>query len=387
MKPKIIAYSENVLGGIQNFYVNLLSHQSDSFFEVDWFLINHCNELRTVAPKYKIQSKIVNYCLKDGQWRRARKLIEIIGDAPGIILANREYELDALYLFPVKNKTVCHIVHDDYYLQFALKYQNVIDFYIAHNKFIYHELISALPNRSNNIHFLPFGIELPLEKRASNLENKLKIVFIARLAIEKGIHDLSKIDDILKYSNCRVEWLIIGDGPEKDNFLNTIKSRDNFNYKWCEEQSEIYKLIKDCDVFVLPSILDGTPLALLESMSVGLVPILYEFNLGIKEIVGSELGFVVNKGCFEEIAESITTLHHNRELLENMSSYSLNYARNNFDVIKRSNEYYDLFKNYMGYKHDMNYSGVNPIRIFDKLWFPESLFAFLRSLKGLIKTK
>lgn len=381
----LTVFSENVLGGIQTFYLNLLSQPNNSYSNVQWLLLNHCDESRAKAPNFSIRHSIVPYCNKYGRWRKANKLIKYIEKGDGLILVNREFELDALSVYPQKNKTVCHIVHDDYYLQFAVKYEKVIDFYIAHNSFIYKELTRLLPHRIGNIHFLPFGIHLSQVTRTANNSRNLKAAFIARLAVDKGIHELVKIDALLQQQQCNIDWLVIGDGPEKNLFLSSIEKRENFKHKICKDDKEIFSLIKECDIFVLPSLRDGTPVALLESMSVGLVPIIYNFNDGIKDVVRPEIGFVGNKGNILEIVNSILELHNNRLLLEEMSVNAKNLASNNFNVVKRASAYYDLFEYYKGYKYDVSFSGEKPIKLLDNVWVPELFATFVKKVQNRLK--
>jgi len=381
IKPELVAFSENVLGGIQTFYLNLLTHDSCSLFEKRWLLIDHCDEKRAKAPSFHLESEKISYCNKHGRWRKAIKLTGPISKRDGLVLVNREFELDALFLYPIVNKTVYHIVHDDYYLQFASQYQSVIDVYIAHNRFIYNELMRLLPERKNEVFFIPFGIRLSPFQRSPNYETALKVAFIARLDVLKGIHELVQIDDLLKDKQVKIEWLVIGDGPEKDKFLNDINDRDNFRHLIAKDDLEIFNNIKSCDVFILPSVHDGTPVALLESMGVGLVPILYRFNDGIQEVVTNDIGYVVEKNDCQRIAEIIAELHSNRDLLEQKSKNALQSARTNYDVVKQSKAYYDIFSQYKHLKKFRAHPNSLPIPFLERTWIPQKAIDVYESAK------
>lgn len=375
-KPELIAFSENVLGGIQTFYFNLLSNSVNTNFDIKWLLIDHTNETRAKAPYFPIKNLKVKYNNGLGRWRKAYQIAKHISNKPGIILANREFELDALALYPKPNKIIYHVVHDDYYIQFALKYQYMINVYIVHNKFIYDELLRLLPTRKDDINFLPYGIRLSPYQRESNLNRKLKIAFIARLDISKGIHDLCKIDDALIKLGVNVDWLIIGDGPEKNDFLASIKNREHFKHLIAKDDLEIFENIQTCDIFVLPSIHDGTPVSLLESMSAGLVPIIYNFNDGIKEVVNEDVGYIVTKGNFNQIAVTIYTLDSNRALLELKSKKSKIAAKNKYNIIDRSKDYFALLNNYNS-KMNINYKPELYNLFLESPLIPQKIATFL----------
>lgn len=359
MKPELIAFSENVLGGIQTYYLNLLTN-CDETFQVNWLLLNHSGEIRAKAPLYSLENTKINYNVNYGRWRRAKQISKYLTKRPGIVLANREFELDCLALYPCKSKTIYHIVHDEYYIQFAIRYCEIIDIYIAHNSFIFKQLIAMLPEREKDIVFLPFGVRLSPFHRQSNLDRKLTLVFIARLDKSKGILDLPLIDDILLKNKVEVNWTIIGDGTEKENFLNLIKDKKNFKCIVAKDDLEIFKEAQFGDIFILPSLHDGTPVALLESMSAGLVPIIYNFNDGIKDVVTEEVGYIVDKGDVNAFSNRILFLNSNREILEEKSINAIKSAEKNYDVKNRAREYYSFFKNFEKHKKPHNYTPEKP---------------------------
>ncbi len=383
MKPVLTAYSENVLGGIQTFYLNLLSHKpDDETFNIQWLLIDHCDEGRAKAPGFEVTNTKVKYCNKNGRWRKAVQLIKPVIVGEGVILVNREFELDALSLYPPIHKTIYHIVHDDYYLQFAVKYTGIIDAYIAHNKYIYAQLLKLLPEREKDIFFLPFGIRLSPVTRKQNLNRILHIAFIARMDTSKGIHDLCKIDDAVKQFGFTVHWLVIGDGQEKEAFLKSINNRNNFEHLIAKDDSEIFERIQACDIFILPSVHDGTPVALLESMSTGLVPLIYRFNEGIEAVVTPEIGYVVDKNDYLAMAEIIKLLHNNRSLLEEKSGAALNLARTQFNAVSRSKDYFNLFKNYKVQKKSVITAPIKPDSLLEQIWIPQRCINILKKIKS-----
>lgn len=359
-QPELIAFSQHALGGVQSFYYNLLSNDSEGFFKKSWLLLEGKGHPGTLPPApYNINERIIKYDPADGAVHNSTIIEAYIANTPGVILANHKPELDALLQHPKSNKVVFYLVHDVLYLALAREYINVIDVLVTHNYELYEELLKLFPFLSHVIFFLPYGINLAKETRKPNLTNVLKIAFVGRLCYEKGIYDLIKIDELLKKQNVKVEWIIIGDGPEKENFRADTKRKKNFVHKTLDTTEQIFAELKACDIYILPSVLDGTPVAMLESMSVGLVPLIYRFNNGIKKVVTEGIGYVVEVKDVEQMASIIKKLDSDRGLLQTQSANALNSARKNFDVADRANDYYNLFKRFAEFKREKSYQLVD----------------------------
>jgi len=359
-KPGLIAFSQHALGGVQSFYYNLLSNDPEGFFEKSWILLEGKGHPGVLPPApYNLDEIIVKYDPANGSIHNSTIIEAYISNDAGVVLANHKPELDALQLYPKSNKVVFYLVHDVLYLALAREYINVIDVLVTHNYGLYEELLALFPFLSHATFFLPYGINLAKETRMPKPAGVLKIAFVGRLCYEKGIYDLIKIDDLLKRQNVKVEWTIIGDGPEKENFRADTRRRKNFTHKTLGTTEQIFNELKTCDIYILPSVLDGTPVALLESMSVGLVPLIYRFNNGIKKVVTEDIGYVTEIRDVEQMASIIKKLDADRELLEAKSANALRSARANFDVADRAKDYYDLFKRFAEFKREKSYQLVD----------------------------
>src|SRR5207253_3242421 len=108
---------------------------------------------------------------------------------------------------------------------------------------------------------------------------------------------LKKIDDELIKAGVNIEWTIVGDGPDKAKLIVDLKDRSYFSFLSPNRTEDILNLAVKNDVYLLPSYLDGLPVALLEAMSAGLVPIVSRFNPGIDAVVEKNNGFIVPVGA------------------------------------------------------------------------------------------
>ena len=179
-----------------------------------------------------------------------------------------------------------------------------------------------------------------------NKTEGLKLVFLARHVKLKGIYDLPKIDDELLKRGINAEWAIFGDGEEKTNFVAEVQYKKNFTFFTPKTSEDVISLLKDQDVYILPSILDGLPVSLLEAMSVGCVPIVYNFSEGIKNVITDDIGYVVDKNDTIAVADKIEYLSKNRDILRKLSISCTEKINKEFDVKKQSGEYFKLYKEY-----------------------------------------
>jgi glycosyltransferase involved in cell wall biosynthesis len=97
---------------------------------------------------------------------------------------------------------------------------------------------------------------------------------------------------------------------------------------------------------VLPTKFDGTPVSLLETMSVGLVPVVTDLPGGIHEIVKEDIGFALPVDDNGAFAAAIDRLYRDRDLLERLSKNVRKKAVEQFDIKKTSREYFSKFSAY-----------------------------------------
>ena len=92
----------------------------------------------------------------------------------------------------------------------------------------------------------------------------------------------------------------------------------DFIYEPPRPHGEVLRLMQSCDVFVLPSIVEGRALVQQEAMACGL-PVIATKNAGADDvIVDGETGFLVPIRSPEAIAEKVNWCAQNRPLLGGM---------------------------------------------------------------------
>lgn len=344
-KSTLTIISNYYLGGVFNFYRNILTNApANSFKKKIIFLTWKGYDYTLSNEGFKLCPELF-YEVGDNIRIYTKDIARLIGNEKGIVVTNFEAELSALHFYPKPEKIVIFVCHDEAYVRNAHKYEFLIDAFVAHNPFFYKLLQKDLPWRKEDIYYLPYGVEINELDKETNMNGPLNIVWLARLVESKGIFEIPLVDDLLREQNVVVNWTIIGSGPEKEKIESILKNRSNFSFASPAGNIELLELLEYQDVFVLPSRLDGLPVALLETMSRGIVPVMYKFNDGIDKIITNDLGFISEVGDNRAFAENIIKLHEDRKLLKKMSERSRLKVVNDYDIKKQAIKYFDFFKN------------------------------------------
>jgi glycosyltransferase involved in cell wall biosynthesis len=157
---------------------------------------------------------------------------------------------------------------------------------------------------------------------------------VCRLTPIKGIEFYLKAAKIISDKRSDVKFLIVGDGPLQDSLKRLSKELgvEKFvRFPGCRE--DVYDLINIMDVFVLPSLHEGLPTALLEALAMG-KPVVATRVGGIPEVLKQDgLGILIEPKKPEQIAEACLTLLNNP-----VDDYELKLERKNYAAREFSSE-------------------------------------------------
>ena len=159
----------------------------------------------------------------------------------------------------------------------------------------------------------PEGERVQKERKRLGIESDFKVIgTVAKLREEKGtrylIESAAKVLGIFPKTNL----LIAGDGPLMEELKNlSEKLGISDRVLFAEFRDDIPVILSIIDIFVIPSLTEGSPLALLEAMAMG-KPIVATNVGGIVEILrDGETGLLVPSRDPEAIAEKIVHLLRN----------------------------------------------------------------------------
>lgn len=145
-------------------------------------------------------------------------------------------------------------------------------------------------------------------ERTENAEKT--ITFLGRLHEGKGLREIAEACRLLRRDGFRFRFACYGTGPEKDGFIGEMTGilGDRFYYGGVAAGAEKWKILAESDIFLLPSHYEGLPLALLEAMAAGSVPVVSAVG-SVGEVVSDGFnGFLTEPRNVSQIAEKLKVL-------------------------------------------------------------------------------
>lgn len=185
--------------------------------------------------------------------------------------------------------------------------------------------------------------KLVLKKRLNLPEDAIVIGTVARLVPLKNIDLLIEVSLklFLIYPNLRV--VVIGGGPLLNHFKRKAEKLKE-RIKFLGEINNARELLNIFDIFVLPSLSEGMPIAVLEAMATGL-PVVATNVGGVSEVVeDSQTGFLVPSGNSNIMAEAIIKILNNPELAKTMGEEGKKRVKEKFSLEKMVNDYEFLYE-------------------------------------------
>ena len=158
----------------------------------------------------------------------------------------------------------------------------------------------------------------PLRRRKSEV---VTFGFAARLEHLKGPLRLLEGFGIAQQTHAQMELRIAGDGSQRPEFIAGSrrlgleqKCRLVGVYKTLKERSEF---MASFDVFVLPSLTEGTPNVIIEAMAHG-KPIIASAVGGVPDLVTEDVGILVPSDDIEALAAAMVRLSRDSDLRHRM---------------------------------------------------------------------
>ncbi|HMG81450.1 MAG TPA: glycosyltransferase family 4 protein [Ferruginibacter sp.] len=282
-----------------------------------------------------------NYSRYDNVYLTLKKLNKIINKKEGILVTNDGIELQSIGLFGTRS-LVYAIVHDFYNLKLAFGYYNLIDSFICHTE-VYTKALKSSGENYPGVTYLPHGVKIGEAPLFEEKDRQLKIVFIGRFVESKGVQFLYDIDSRLKEKQIDVQWILIGKGPLEQSLKEQWHNKKNVSFLSPAENEEVMNIARDCDLFVSPSLYEGYGIALLEAMSCGLVPLVYDLPIGISSVLPSDAGFKIPIKNIEGFVNTIALLNADRGLLVKIKKNAWQFVAKEYNIIETSKNYLQSF--------------------------------------------
>jgi glycosyltransferase involved in cell wall biosynthesis len=306
MKKKVLItgpsldQSDNV-SGISSVVSNIIAHDDYVFYH---FILGKTDKTaRNWAWLFKQFLIPFQFCFYQLVFRPEITHINM----PLNILAMIRDGLLIIIAFFFNTKTIIHL-HGGHYLKksppgwglhkfisstFSLSSRIIVLSEIEKNWFI-NEF--NIPNKKITV--IENAVEIPEITLTRTLQKPITFLFIGRIVESKGIYFLAEAFENLKLNKkYKFKLLLAGSGPESDNLVPRLKNTlgDSFSYLGVVRNDQKDSAYLTSDFFILPSTNgEGLPMALLEAMSFGLVPLTTDDG-AMGELVNDKTGFLIKK--------------------------------------------------------------------------------------------
>ena len=211
-----------------------------------------------------------------------------------------------------------------------------------------------------SIHIIPTGIEVDrffVENTNKKLVDVLKkkydikrkdavILFVGRLAEEKNVEFLIKAHKKLIDKKINAKLLIVGDGPDKDKFLDMSKDlglKKDVIFTGKVPWDEVQNYYHIADIFTSASTSETQGLTIIEAMAAGVVPVCINDEAFTSTITDKLNGYIYNdEDEYIAIIEKLVKNNKDRVNIGNQARAqaehlgSNNYAARVLEVYRRA---------------------------------------------------
>ena len=206
------------------------------------------------------------------------------------------------------------------------------DFYTGITEFVAHDVYNGLKKRVS--HILNVGVDTSLFRPPSVRANPAPVVLFAGTVIErKGPQYL--LDAAARFPNATFRLV----GASREGFDEVLRQKikqsglKNVTLDGPKTQSQLVEIMRESDIFLLPSRLEGIPKVTLEAAATGLPCIVFR-DYETPSVIDGVTGFQV--ATLEDMMQALGKLIADRSLRERMGAAARKHMENfDWNVVSR----------------------------------------------------
>jgi glycosyltransferase involved in cell wall biosynthesis len=207
-------------------------------------------------------------------------------------------------------------------------------------------LFFIIPNSVNIDLFFPDVAERKRQRELLKLDDTTFVAgVIARFSLQKGHKYL--IDAILLLRERKVEGkiLLVGVGNLETEIRELVELHGLQDYVTFYGQAlAVHKVLQTLDCFILPSLWEGMPLALLEAMASG-IPVIATDVAGTREVIRHTVnGLLIPSKNPEAIADAFIQMKENESMRNDLAQRALYFVRAKYSVTANMTAYTKLYE-------------------------------------------
>lgn len=178
---------------------------------------------------------------------------------------------------------------------------------------------------TKNVTVLPNCVEIPSLNENGNEnvnEDGIHILYLGRIEPNKGMDYLLEAMRMLNEKGQDVTLHFAGIEQGKNGYIGRFQELlgDHFIYEGVVSGDRKSELFRRCQVFVLPSLYEGLPMSLLETMSYGLVPVVTDVGSIGEYVKDGVNGLMIGVRDVVSIVNALERLMMDKKLMREMST-------------------------------------------------------------------
>jgi glycosyltransferase involved in cell wall biosynthesis len=256
-------------------------------------------------------------------------------------------------------KVVDQLFNEFGHIENNRKYSHYIDVHLVANETIKRMLIDHFREAEDRIRVIVHGIDVENCFNPNNIEvgvvepgvipqDKFVVSFLGRFSEEKCPEKFLQMVNLLKEDD-NLHFLMVGNGPEFPRIKEQIRELQLDSKIYAPGfVADLRPFLKMSGVVVIPSNIEGIPILLMESLSLG-VPVVASSVGGIPSIIRDEFnGFVCQPSDIQGFVRNIRRIARDDGLRKAMKANAREYALRHLGVDKANREYSNLFLELVG---------------------------------------
>jgi len=203
------------------------------------------------------------------------------------------------------------------------------------------EQILGLSGSDAQIEIIPYGPARHTGEPCDEIMqgDVCRILYVGRFVERKGVGYLIRaMPEVLKHARVRVD--LVGEGPDREDcaaLVDTLGIADSVHFHGNMSDEEMAGLFADCDLLVLPSIVDsrgdteGLGMVLVEALLMQKAVITTGVGGTVDVVKDGQTGLLVPQKSAEHLANAILRLVGDPNLARRLAKQGRDYARQTFD--------------------------------------------------------
>ncbi len=177
-----------------------------------------------------------------------------------------------------------------------------------------------------------------------NPAEKMTVGLVARFRPQKRVDRWVEVAAAVHKKSSNVHFVMVGDGPDDTMLRKRIDENNLKNVVHLPGKlNDTLSVYKQIDIFLLTSDFEGLPLALLEAMSCGCVPVVSNVG-GIKQLDFGGVGYKYDEFDPETIADKIIFYTKDPSVYFQQSKQARDFVIRNYSLTKQVNEIISLYQ-------------------------------------------